>query len=282
MTWFIWILISVVATAGSNIFQRVLMREKDSDPYGTAVIFQFVIALFSGIFAVWSGFVFPPIGTYFWNFLAGTFLWGIGSLLLFYAYQIVEASEIVIISALGSIVTILTAVMLLGETFTIQKVFGTVLILASIVLINWKKGAVTLGKGTAYAIIATVLYGCAVTNDAFILRTYNAISYTPVISLLPGILLLVFRPWAAASVLRLANKKFLKNMTLLGIFYAAQSVAYYIALQSGRNASQIAPIYKSNIILTVLLSIIFLKERKNIGLKLFTGVVVTLGVLLIK
>ena len=84
------------------------------------------------------------------------------------------------------------------------------------------------------------------------------------------------------SIKRFADKKFLKNLSLLGIFYSAQAVAYYIALQSGRNASQIAPIYKSNIILTVLLAVIFLKERKNICSKLFAGMLVTLGVLLIK
>lgn len=282
MTWFVWILLSVVMTAGSNIFQRVLMRKKDNDPYGTTVIFQFATALLTGVFALWSGFVMPPVGHYFWNFLLGTILWGGGSLLLFYAYELLGASEITIISAFGSIITIVSSIIFLGETFTIQKTIGTVFILSSIWLIHRKKGAFVLGRGTLYALIASVCYGFAVTNDAFILRTYDAVSYTSVISLFPGLLLLAFRPKSVRSFSRFRDKAFLKNMTFLTVFYSAQAIAYYIALQQGGNASQIAPIYKSNIILTVLLAMAFLKERDNLLLKIGSAVLVTSGILLIR
>ena len=65
MTWHFWIIISVVATAVANLLQRIVMKGKDSDPLSTAIIFQFAIGLFTGIFAVWKGFVLPPIGLYF-------------------------------------------------------------------------------------------------------------------------------------------------------------------------------------------------------------------------
>jgi len=281
MNWFFWILISVVTTAGANIFQRVLMREKDSDPYGTAVVFQFATGFLTGLFALWSGFVLPPIGRYFWNFLGSTFCWGIGSLFLFYAYQALGSSEIAILSAFGSVVTIITSILFLGERFTIEKTVGTVLVLSSILIISRKKGGLSFGKGTIFALIATVLYGLAVTNDAFILRTYNAISYTSVILFLPGFLLIALRPKSVRSFARLTQKKFSKNMALLGIFYSVQAVAYYVALQRG-TASQVAPIYKANIILTVLLAMVFLKEKDHKWSKLLSTVLVTIGVLLIK
>lgn len=71
-------------------------------------------------------------------------------------------------------------------------------------------------------------------------------------------------------------------MLFLTIFYSAQAVAYYLALQVGANASQLAPIYKSNIILTVLLAVIFLKEKENLTRKLSSAALVTIGVLMIK
>jgi len=282
MTWFIWLVISIVTTAGSNIFQRVVMREKDSDPYGTNLIFLFGTAVFTGIFALWHGFVFPPFATHFWNFLLSALLWGVGSLLLFRAYQTLGSSEIAIISVLNSVITIVASIFLLGEIFTTQKAIGTVLIIFSIWLINQTKDMSFFNQGTMYALIAAVLWGFAVTNDAFILRSYDGVSYTPVVFLLPGLLFLIYKPSSVRSFSRLRDSTFSKNMLLLTAFYAVQAVAYYIALQMSGVSSQIAPIYKSNIILTVLLAVIFLKEKDKLLFKFLSAMLVTVGVLLIK
>jgi uncharacterized membrane protein len=282
MSWFIWILISVVTTAVANIFQRVVMREKDIDPYATTVIFQFATALLTGIFAFGSGFVLPPIQQYFWNFTLGGVLWGLMSYTSFLAYQSLGSSEIAILSSFGTVVTILSAMLFLGETFTAQKVIGTVLILSSVILVSFRKNKLSLSRGVWYALLSTVIAGFAITNDAFILKTYDAISYTPVMLLLPGILLLLFRPAAVKSFGRLKNLKYSKNMFFLAIFYSAQAVAYYVALHIGADASQVAPISKASIILTVLLALIFLKEKDNLFLKLLSTLLVTVGVLLVR
>lgn len=281
MNWFAWAAFSVVTTAVANLLQRAIMRKNDSDAFGTAIIFQFATAILTGIFAMWNGFVLPPIGEYFWNFPAATLLWGLGSLSLFKANQLLESSEIAIISSLGVVVTIVSSLLFLGESFNIAKTVGTVLILSSIFLVTEKKEKFSFKKGTVYALVTALFYGLAVTNDAFILRTYDAVSYTSVISFLPGVLLLALRPRAITTFRRLKDMKFTKNMTSLAIFYSAQAVAYYLALHVGANASQLAPIYKSNIILTVLLAIVFLKEKERITLKLFSAALVTAGVLLI-
>jgi uncharacterized membrane protein len=282
MNWFIWILISVVTTAVANIFQRVVMREKDTDPYATTVIFQFATALLTGIFAFGNGFVIPPIQHYFWNFLIGTVLWGLMSYTGFLAYQSLGSSEIAILSSFGTVVTIVSAILFLGESFNTQKIIGTVLILSAVILVSRRKKALTFNRGVFYAIISTVLAGFAITNDAFILKTYNAVSYTSVMLFLPGVLLLAFRPSVIKAFGRLKNLKYSKNMLLLTIFYSAQAVAYYTALHVGADASQAAPISKVSIILTVLLALIFLKEKENLLLKLLSTVLVTVGVLLVR
>lgn len=282
MTWFFWIMFSVFTTAAANIFQRVVMREKDNDPYGTNIIFLFATALMTGLFALSKGFILPPLGTYPWNFFASAFLWGAGSLLLFYAYQILGSSEIAIISSFGAVVTIIASILFLGETVTFQQIVGTILILSSIWIITKKKDMSFKGKGMLYALIVTILFGLAVTNDAFILKTYDAVSYTPVSLFFPALLLLLIKPLSIFSFRRLKNLKYSRNMFMLTFFYSVQAVAYYVALQISGNSSQIAPIYKSNIIVTVLLAVIFLKEKEHLTLKLISTLLVTIGVLLIK
>ena len=159
MNWFVLAAVSVVTTSVANLLQRFIMREKDSDALGTAIIFQFAIAFLTGIFAIWNGFVLPPIGEYVWNFLAATLLWGLGSLSLFRANQLLESSEIAIISSLGTVVTIASSLLFLGESFSIAKTIGTVLVLSSIFIVTEKKNKFSFKKGTVYALITSLFYG---------------------------------------------------------------------------------------------------------------------------
>ena len=283
MTWFIWILISIVMTAGSNLLQRVIMGKKDSDPFSTMLIFQMLTTLMTGLFALSQGFVVPEPGApYFWNMLLSGIFWGVGSLTMFKAYQLLGASENAIISSFSTIVTIVTAMYFLSETLDIYKTLGIVLILVSVLAISVKKGKLSFTKGTIYALLSTTCYGLGVTNDAFILRSYDAVSYTPIAFFLPAVLLVALKPSVIRRLKRLKDLVFTKNIILLSFFYGAQGVTYYLALQSGGNASQIAPIFKANIVLTVLLAVLFLKERENLLLKVLSAGLVTAGVLLIK
>lgn len=282
MTWFFWTILSVITTALANLFQRVVMRKKDSDPFGTTIIFQFLCGILVALFALSKGFVFPSPGIHFWNLLASAVLWGLSSLYLFKAYQLLESSEIAIITACGAVVTIIASIFFLGETFTLSQFIGTTLIIVSVILINiQKRKTFTLKKGIVYAFIAVVLSGLAVTNDAFILRTYDVVSYTTLGFLLPGVLLLILRPSAIITFKRLSQIEFARPMVLLSLFYTAQAITYYMAL-TGAGASQVAPIYRANIILTVLLAVLFLKEKDRLFVKFISAILVTTGVLLIK
>jgi len=201
---------------------------------------------------------------------------------MFKAYQILGASENAIISSGSAIVTIVTAMYFLGERLTVYKSLGIVLVLLSVLAVSVKKGKFSFTKGTMYALVSTASYGLGVTSDAFILRSYDAVSYTPIAFGLPAILLVLLKPAVLRSFKRLQDPVFTKNIVFLSFFYSAQAVTYYLALQSGGNASQIAPIFKANIVLTVLLAVLFLKERENLLLKVLSAGLVTAGVLFIK
>ena len=157
MTWFIWICISILTISAANIFQRVLMKEHDTDPYSTTTFFQFSLALLVSIIAFANGFVFPPLLLYPLNFFLGAILWAGFSYASFKSYQFMESSEIAILSSIGTLTTIISAFLVLHETISIQKIIGIILILFSVYSIqNKKKGKQNL-KGVAYAVTATLL-----------------------------------------------------------------------------------------------------------------------------
>lgn len=282
MNWLFWVTVSVLATSVSNLLQRVIMGKKDSEPFFTMLVFQLLTTLMTGLFALSQGFILPPIREYFWSFLLSGLLWGYGAYTMFKAYQLLGSSENAIISAFSAVVTIITSLYFLGESFDIYKTFGTLLILVSVLAVSVKKGKLSFSRGAVYALISTVCFGLGVTNDAFILRSYDAVSYTPIAFGLPGILLLLIKPSVVQSFRRLRDPVFTKNIILLSFFYSAQAVAYYLALQSGGNASQIAPIFKANIVITVFLAVLFLREREHLMLKTASAILVTAGVLLVK
>lgn len=282
MSWVVWILISVSALAISNIFQRILMKDEGSDPVAYTVVFLFVLGVMTGIFAAFKGFVFPPLSDYWFNFLLSSPLYAIGTVIWFKALQKIGSAEATILSSFGAVATIGSAMIFLGEQFVLRQAIGVLLILVSIYLLNKIKGKLQFTTHHFLALLSSVCYGFAITNDAYIIGSgYDAVSYVPIISFFPAVILLAVRPTILSRMKTYMTPSFLKNMFFVTFFYSVQAVTYFVAYESGGNASQIAPISKSSIILTVLLAVIFLKERKNIWRKILSTLLVTAGVLLI-
>lgn len=281
MPWIFFAIISIFSMSVANLFQRVLMKDNKSDTVSYAIVFQLVCIVITGIFALWKGFVLPPPNAPYINFIFSGILYGLGTLCMFQAVKYLEASDAVILSAAGVVITIVTAIVFLHESFSLQKLVGTLLVLVAVFIINKSKKLI-LNKGTFFAIGSTVLMSIAVTNDAYILKSYDAISYTPIAFLLPGIVIFLFSPKSIMKIHTVFTGKIFRNMLLLGLFYSVQGMTYYIAMERGAGASQMAPITRATIILTVILAAVFLRERDHLGTKFISAILVTAGVLLLR
>jgi len=162
-------------------------------------------------------------------------------------------------------------------------VFGTVLIFSSIYILNKIKGKFIFTNYHFLALFSSICYGLAATNDLYIIsKGYDSISYVSVMSILPAIVLVVMKPAVIKHISNYLTVPFVKNMLIMTLFYAIQAISYYIAYDRGGSASQISSIYKSSIILTVILAAVFLREKENIARKFMSAVLVTIGILLIK
>lgn len=279
MAWVFFAITSVVTDSISNLFRRLLMKDDKSDPYAFAIIFQFGLALITGLFAWYKGLILLPPSSLLPNMLFLSVLYGFGTLLYFKAAQKIDASEISILMVTGSVVSVILGVILLKESFGIFKLFGVSLILLSVFILNFGK-QIKVNIGFFYAIGAAVCYAVAGVNDAFVLRSFPAIAYLPICSLLPGIFLLILKP----NIYKKTREVFKPHnsfwhIVLLCIFYGIQGLMYFIALEKKAPISLMGPIGKSAIILTVILATIFLNERKNLLKKMISTGLVTVGVL---
>lgn len=280
--WIFFALTSVLTDSFSNLFRRLLMKNDKSDPYTSAILFQFLLAAATWLFAWSKGMLFITPKTFLWpNIILSSMLYATGTLLNFKAYKKIGASEVTILGAFGSVVSIILAVFFLRESFGIFKLIGTLLILISVIILYWGN-AFKINKGIWYAVGMAACFGAAIVNDTFVLKSYSAIPYVPIISFLPGLFLLIAKPQSLNNISSaLKNKRLLWPLILLCSVYSIQAITYFLALEKGAQASQMGPISKSAIIITVLLATIFLKERKNLLKKIISTGLVMIGVLLL-
>ncbi len=281
MNWLVLTLISVFIVSLSNILQRVLMKGDKSNPYSYAIIFHLLLGCINLLFAFFHGLKLPIFNSSLLFFLLASALWGIGTVFLFKALQLLESSEVTILTSIRALVTIVASIYFLHESFNTQKALGTVIILASIILITNIKKGMTFNKGILYSLGMALFYGLAVVADVHNLKNYDPISYLAVINFMIGAILVLMYPKALVGWKNYIQFSFLKKMIPLGLFSSLQAIAYYYALTIG-SASQIAPINQAQVIVTVLLAAVLLKERDSLVRKLITSVLVMIGVILLR
>ncbi|PIR58454.1 MAG: hypothetical protein COU70_00790, partial [Parcubacteria group bacterium CG10_big_fil_rev_8_21_14_0_10_35_15] len=280
MTWIFYTLISVVTGSFIGILQKILMKEENSDPLINTIAIQLFGAFVCFIFAFTKGFILPPITVYSLNFALEAILYALVSLFSFKALKLIGASEATIIFSFGSVVAIVASAIFLNEPLTFLRLLGALLIIISLILVAELKNF-SINKGALYALLSAVLGGLAVVNDTYLLRYSDAVSYTAIAFLLPGILLLLFYPKSIKRLKTFLKPKPFKHMFFLVLVWSVSAIAFYLAIENGGLISQVFPISQSKIILTVLLAAVLLKEKENLLLKTIASFLTIIGVILI-
>ncbi len=283
MDWLSLVLISTVSFSLTSILQRALLREEQSSPVAYAFVFQLFVSSLFVVYVLIYGFNIPPLLPVLPHLILMSLLYALGNLSLFKSLKLSEASEVAVISSTKSIWTVLTAALFLGEVITMSRLFGTFLVVFGVIVVTWKKKVWNINKGYLYAILAAVFYGIAFTNDAYLVNYFDDVpSYMVLAFIFPSLMVLIFQPSLVKDLGSYKNKKSLVSLLAASIFYAISAVTIFLAYQTGGEASQIAPISQSSIVLTVVFAYILLKERSNLIKKFIGSLIVFLGVLILR
>lgn len=284
MVWQVTAILAVVTYSISVLLERTLMRGKESDPIGFAIFFQFILGVILLAIALalnkFSLPVFSP--TLIPQYALSTVLWSCYTVFSLKSYQKLTVGEVVIIGSANTLLTIFLGLTLLNESLTIGKIFGILLVLSAVWLVYFENLSFSSKQGIAYALIAALCSGAAVVNDAVILKSYNAFSYPVIMSFLPGIVLLAIYPTKLLQAKKFLTTKIFALICFFSFFYALQAIFYYLSLEKGAPASQLAPITSSSNVLIVILAALFLNERERITKKVLGAIIVTAGILLIQ
>jgi uncharacterized membrane protein len=148
-------------------------------------------------------------------------------------------------------------------------------------LVNSEKLSFKSREGVIYALISASCAGVAIVLDAVILKSYDAYSYLAVMSFLPGLVLMCIFPKQLTKIPKMLKPKKFLFMALFCFIYTIQSASYYLAYQGGAPMSQLTPLSKSYIVLTIVLAVIFLNEKSNLGKKIIAAILVSVGAILL-
>jgi drug/metabolite transporter (DMT)-like permease len=280
--WQIYLLISILLLSCNGLFHRSILKEGDSSPQGQTLVFLGLGGIISIIIALVQGklnLLFPPALA--WNFLLLIALLTPAYLLKYRSYQLIGASEVVMFSVTGRLWNVVGAYVFLHEAITLKMILGAMLILGGAMLTRYEKKKFVLNRGVLIVLISAFLFGMGDINGYFVLRSYDSTNFLVYSYLLPVAALLLLHPSSFNKIKYYFRKDRAIKVILLGLCDTFGMLTLYLAYQVGRNAAVIGPLRSTNIIVTVILAIIILRERTNIKNKLIGAAIAVVGVVLL-
>jgi len=282
MTWLVAILLSVFLYAISVLLQRTVLKAENTDPTAFSIFIQVFIAVLIAIYAqLTTGLHFTFTNSMIIPLILLVFLYGFGSLAIQHALKLSDAATFTLLFASRGIFTVLASTLLLHEGLNLKQIIGGILILISIVLVTLKTQSISIRKADRIALLAALLLGFANTNDRYLLGLMQLYPFLVLAYLLPALFSAAIFPRSAVKMFTMFSPATFVKSCIFCVLYAISGVTFFIALQTAPNSSQVAVISLTSVILIVILSMIFLKERENIREKLLATAMSFAGVLLL-
>jgi drug/metabolite transporter (DMT)-like permease len=283
MTWQLFILISVLFGSTSTLLKRVILIDDRSHPKAYSAFFQIFTGLLIGLFGfITTDMSYAGFQSILFNLALMILLYGFGNVFIFQALKALEASKFTIIFSTRVLFTILASTLILRERLLPQHLLGAILIFIGVLLVNDKSlKKLAFSKTEGIGLLAAASFGLANTNSRFILQTLDLYPFLFIAFVLPGVFIALIYPRIVGQMKVFLNKKIMSKMLIMSIVYALGAIAFFSSLKLAPTSSQVVSLNLTSVIVTVLLAIIFLKERKNLVQKLFAASVSFAGLLLV-
>lgn len=265
-----WITVAVLSAvfAGLTAILAKCGIRKTSSNLATALR-TIVVLIFSVImvFVVGSQQTIKEIAPVSWIFLVLSGLaTGASWMCYFKALSIGDVNKVVPIDKSSTILSVLLAILIFNETNNlIVKLFGTALIGAGTYLMIEKKRA-TETKNTKWILYAVLSAIFAALTSVLAKMGISGVESNLGTAIRTAVVLIM--AWGIVLAkgeqkqLKGINKKELVFIALSGLATGASWLCYYYAIQNGI-MSVVVPIDKMSVLITVLFSVVFLKEKMS-------------------
>lgn len=277
--WLLFAIIAAISGGARSLLHRAVMKTEDALSYAfvenaiTAAVFIPLLTIeFSlpGQIEAWA------------LVLLSAFLWSIIALVSMKSYKHSEVSIREPVSHSRIIIVFFLSVFLLSEAVMAEKIAGTLLIFAGMIIITYERKD-RLGKlkdrGVQLTLVASILMALVTIVDKYGLNYFAPGTYGFIVYVIPAAILGIFASRKMKGIANLAHNK--------GIYVLAAiilgAVFYYFNLKAleAAEASIVFPVIRMSTMVAVLGGIIFLGERKDIAKKLASTIIIIAGAVLL-
>lgn len=277
--WLIFALLAGIFYTISGLITRNVLKRDNNDAWAFSFYFSAVGALVSLPFMLSE----PKMANQIQPWLL---MIGVGILIVIQNLLSFASSKYISPSVGGSITKFrLVWVMLLGiiilhESSNAFKIVGTLLTVASGIIIMRKFLKPKDIKGIIYTFVATIFYAIVIVLYKFLFSSFNSQSLTFFIFFIPMLINLIIMPNSIKRICALAKNNF--KMVFLGCTLGGlANLAMNKGLSLGE-ASKVLVIIESFLVVTLIGEHFFLKERENLFIKIVAVILATTGAILIR
>ena len=193
----------------------------------------------------------------------------------------IDASLYMILKQLSTVFMIIMGISFFKEKLILNKFIGAILILLSNVLVFYKKENFKFNKYLLHGILANISLAIALFIDVNYSEEFNLAFYILLTFLIPLILILIFERIKIKDIfLEYKNSK-KTILYLTGITWVLMMISKLKSYQLG-SVIVVAPLLSLNVILNIIVSYFLLNEKSELIKKIIAGILILIGVVLIK
>lgn len=290
MIWFLFSLTALLLMAIYAIVSKfILTRKEENDPIAYTIIIFLGVTLLASITYFLTGIKSSDFELLlnrdsFLPLLVAVVCYSVGPSIYYKVLKTLEASEVTILYSFVGVYSLFIGLGLGTDSITLQKVFGAICIITSVILISWKKQGVQFSKYTFWLFIGTLFYAAGAVADNLVVSKIglSPLFYQILNFGLPALGVYVLNLPSLKKLVPLVTDKInLKAIALNSVIFFAYFLSIFYAYAYGGTASGVNLILSAEAILVVLFAILFLKERDRMAQKLSAALIVALGIYLI-
>lgn len=192
-----------------------------------------------------------------------------------------EASTYSVIKQLSTVFMIIAGLLFFKESFILNKFIGAFLIVFSNVLVFYRKSIFKINKYILFGILANISLTVALLIDVNYSNEFNLSFYVLLTLLIPSILIFLVEKILIRDIFNEFNQSNKLIVILTSISWAVMMIFKLKAYQLG-DVIIIAPLCSLTVILNIIFGYLIFKEKSNLLKKVIAGILIIIGVILIK
>ncbi len=189
-----------------------------------------------------------------------------------------EVSVLAVIWQLSSVFLVVIGFVIFRDTYMIEKILGTILIIIGNIILVFKKNKFEVNRYILLAIFVEFIFASAVTIDVGISENFNLLFYIGVTLTVPALLNILMNKINLSAL----SKEFKNtNKLMLGLYAIVWTSMIYFLITAYQKATLTVavPILASSVLLNVVLGLLIHKETKDIKRKLIAAIIVVAGII---